>query len=308
MTTITITDPFAITGSNNIIVKQSIQMNGKEFTISFEPGAIKEPNFQTKTLIEKLAKDLSLNFPQSGTLDALRGRINSLNKTLTELNTKKNYERDYKFFSFLKTALLTYICASFVQICHFTTKIVFLVQAPILVKFLALGAAVCFSFVFFKAIQSANLDSTKNMVKIENRVDSYKKPWYFIEENDQFKFTQVPHIIAGGLILPLYEAFTRISRLNRVFKQQQEDLKNFASKGDLNEEFISTYQFYKINSTILYTKLDLAIKNIDESIKVMETLPERSKLGEKDILVRLNRHKEAQQELAEIAEFYEKFA
>ena len=137
---------------------------------------------------------------------------------------------------------------------------------------------------------------------------NYSNPWYFpkIGEYDPRGFFP---LLGGGMVMPLFEAYTKESRLERILKQQIASVnKTLCEYRDQNNQILPlAYQFSKDQSSELLNGLSRKIEQLEKSLVSMEQLPERAGSGENELRARIITHQNARNELNAVAEFYRQF-
>jgi len=107
--------------------------------------------------------------------------------------------------------------------------------------------------------------------------------------------------------MPLFEAYTKESRLERVLKQQVESINGTLSEyRDQNDQILPpAYQFSKDQSSELLIRLRYKIEQLEKSLVSMTQLPERAEAGENELSDRILAHKNAHNELRAVVEFFD---
>ncbi|MES2273282.1 MAG: hypothetical protein V4487_03740, partial [Chlamydiota bacterium] len=223
-------------------------------------------------------------------------RIHSMEETAQLLKeTKENSTRD-KVIAFLKTAAVVVLVVGIIMACIFGGKIGIALGCVLgIISYLMLT-------VWFYC------SATENIANIEKRLPDYKRPWYNPDMHPHDLRAFFPPL-GGALVLPLFEAYTRESRLTRILKEQQEGIAaTFSEYQEENNRILpNAYQFYKNESQKWIDQLNYKIEQSQKSLFDIEQVPERSVAGENDLKGRIAAFQKAIDDLKGVIGFYRQF-
>lgn len=274
-----------------ITTVQSYQLNNK--TVVIDLAKIPELSSPSKSVF----RSLGANLPEAlRTAAPLADRVRSIDETAQMLQEAKNNSTKNKVIAFLKTALVVALVAGVITACVFG-GVIGIIAGSIL-GYLAYTFLTVFLY----------CDSGGKIKNLEMRLPNYSNPWYF-PENDTYDPRALIPLLGGGMIMPLFEAYTRESRLERVLKQQIASVNETLSKyRDQNNQILPlAYQFSKDQSSELLNGLSRKIEQLEKSFASMKQLSERSEAGENELRARILAHQNAHNELSAVAEFYRQF-
>jgi len=112
-----------------------------------------------------------------------------------------------------------------------------------------------------------------------------------------------------GIIAPIFEAFTRESRLESVQKQETQALDEIKSElKTFNESLLHrAYAYYEQNTPELFNSLRTEIENTQTEIKRPEKLPAYAQAGINELYDHLSDCYKAKTQLQAVADFYHQF-
>lgn len=223
-----------------------------------------------------LQNQLHMHLPQAFHSAApLTDRIRRLESTAEQLQTAKDNSTKDKLIACLKTAVIAVLLAGTILLAIYTAPPLFL--------------AGLFPFLIVSLL--CLLDAT---------------PKLQIKQDEGIAFGA---IFGMGLIIPLYEGLSRVSRLENSFKQQQASIQASLAvyqRGNI-EGLPQAYRFFKEQSPGLLARLGQKIEDSERALDAMEQMAERSQVGEKDMRERIALLQKTREELNEVAAFYRQF-
>jgi|GEM_PF-5597245 len=274
-----------------ISIVQSYNFNNKIVDIDLA----KVPNLSNRS--KDILTALGTNLPQSfQTAAPLIDRVHSMEETKEMLREAQVDSGRDKAIAFLKAAMLVALVAGMI-IAPFVLASLDVVLLPIgFVAYLGLSG-----FLY--------MDSCEKIENIEKRLPDYSSPWYSTSRWNGTDLRGALPALGGGLILPLFEAFTHQSRLERVLQKQSEfiDTTMAGYQKQNNQLLPIAYQFYKDHSPALLEALDRKIEQSQQSLIAMKQLPERVEIGENEMQARIDTYQRTKDELITIAGFYQQF-
>jgi hypothetical protein len=274
---------------------QDYQLNNK--TVSVDLG--QAPRLSKESI--NLLTDLEMDVPRSFQTDAsLKDRISSMQETAKILQTAKENRTKDKVIACLKTALLAALVAGVVL------GIVFSGQPVLFIMFGWLAYVVVSMGLGFMA--------AREIANVEKRSPDNSNSWYCdeLDSPDMGPGTMLfsyLSVLGGGFVLPLFEVFTRESRLERVLMEQQENLQGQLSDYKSKNDSIlpRAYEFYSNKTQSLLDELQYKIEASQQSLDLMKQLSERSLRGETELQARSAAYQKAVDELRSEAQFYHQF-
>ncbi|MES2272911.1 MAG: hypothetical protein V4487_01820 [Chlamydiota bacterium] len=264
------------------LTKPAVELSGASSVILENIGFTPPPEFRTTTA------RIVYGYP-------LRTRLEQIEETAQMLKETKEHGTRDRAIAFLKTALVVAVVAGAVLACAFGGGVG-----------IALGIVLG---IFAYMAVTANLYFEANeMIQLIEGEDAPRHSYWPARTGDQeIDPKLILALFGGGLIMPLYEHFTRESRLEGVLKQRQEAVQTQLSqwKEENSKTLAIAYDFYKNRSGDATHRLSQKTEECEKSLAQMEQLPERSPAGEEDLRSRLDICKKAEVELALVLKFYQ---
>jgi hypothetical protein len=205
----------------------------------------------------------------------LTDRIHTLESTAEQLqNAKENSTKD-KLIACLKTAVLALLLAGTILLAIYAAPTLFLVGL--------------FPFMILSIF--CLMDAYSNLQ---------------IRQDEGLAFGA---IFGMGLIIPLYEGLSRVSRLGDSLKKQQASIQAdlTAYQRENSQLLPQAYRFFKEQSPDLLARLGRKIEDSERALGEMEQMAERSHVGEKDMRDRIFLLQKTKEELNAVAAFYRQF-
>lgn len=300
---------------------QSYQLNNQ--SVNVDLSQIPEFSDVSKEIFHSLGETL----PQAlQTTAPLIDRISSLTQTEQMLQETLDEDTERKIFAFIKTALLVVFVAG--TVAAFAFGGVGAIPAGVslaLFYFFMSGVLYSESVSMIEDIENRSPNEAKPEYlfqqphKLENEQDAYpcgrfrykvshKHPQYAIRKTERTKdFKDVfISLLGGGLISPLFEAFTRKSRLERVLKEQKEGLQATLQTFKKENDSILpvAHRFFQEQSARLLSRIEEQIRSLETSLELLQTFSQKTEAGEKDLKERLLEYQKTKEELEAITAFY----
>jgi hypothetical protein len=226
------------------------------------------------------------------TAEPLKERIASMEETAALLKKAGDKGFQNKMIAMIKTAVVVVLVFEAVTFsAKGTSQDVFYGALPAEILY-----GLVTYFLYYKA--------KKKIVSTEERLPDYSP-------NVVFKYDfggPIVPMLGGGLLLPPFEAFTRVDRLARVLEEQRKSI--IAELDDYSKQnqalLPAAYFFYvEQGPSLLIALNDLIEKCLKRQTELMSD-PNRSKVEETELQYRLNEYNTTQRELSSVLIFYNK--
>lgn len=265
-----------------------IEINGKERLIDFEQIPVLSP--ETVSTANKIK---NIEFPSCFQLvHSLHLQAASIQEVQNSLKTTQDQEHREKLIALLKTALLVVLVAGCVASCVFG-------GAAVMVAGLVIGL-LGYTLLAHSFYQQAN----EEIEKIEEQFPNYTRPWYF-PVRTQDKEMQLGVLLAlsgGGFVMPLFEAFTRKSRLERLLESKKTQLEETLSEH--KKQLPNAHSLAQTELPQIIQGLDTEIKKCAASLTGLKELKQRQAIGEAQLQSQISQYEKAKKELQKIVDFY----
>jgi len=221
-------------------------------------------------------------------LNELQQRTSSLTRTMQTLATIKQKDTRDKILAVCATALLVGVIA---------TGIILTVMTGGLAGVLIAAATLLATFVLGNIYNGAYQN--------ENGRVLFPAYYYNHEMGGSGDQNSGFHAFLAGPAIPLIQTFGRITRLNKSVHNQQADMGK--QRGEIQTELDTTLpkalKFYQDNGTLLTEMIKTQLSNIEESLLVLENLPEKTPAGVQELQTKATLYKEAFEELTQMVTF-----
>ncbi len=275
-----------------VSVIQEYRLNGRDFSLDLTE--VGEMSAESKDVFTKLG--VSLPPPLKGGA-GLQDRVRSIQDTAQMLQEAKEHSVRDKALAVLKTALLVALVAGIIAACVFGG------EAGVILG-LVMGL-ICYATVSL----TLYLESGEKIVNIENKLPDYERPWYLPEEfgDRERDINPVVGLLGGGFIMPLFEAFTRTSRLERVLQKQRESLNaTLTHCKEKNDRLLPlASEFCQTESARIDGAFAKKIGQLQQHLATMRA--EGSEEWEKVFEKRIAEHQKAKAEWDAMVDFYKPF-
>lgn len=217
--------------------------------------------------------------------------IGDIEKSLKE--TQDQVLRN-QLIALLKTTLLIMFVAGSIVACVYGGSIGLALGMPTAI----LGPSLLSVYFYQQAKESIQ--------KIEQQIPGYVRPWYFPgwQPDVPIQPELLLALCGGGLIMPLFEAYTRTSRLERLLHSKQTQHKQTVT--GYQQQLAEGFQLAQTRLPEFLQTLQTEIEKCQSSLNIMRQCSARSVLGEHDLESQISQYQNAQTEVRAILEFYQK--
>jgi hypothetical protein len=223
---------------------QNFQINNR--TTSIDLNQVPALSRSSKIVLEKLNKELDDSVQ---TIDSLKGKAEMIQKTQSTLQDARIHATRDKAIAALKTLVLVFAITLFIAACIIDTPAI-----PVAV-------AIVISTLLFVFLSAHSVASIVNEVKNCKRAAIFN-PLVSLENERYVTVKELITLLLGpyilGIFAPLYQAFTRIPRLEKTVEQQKELFKVVAEQEQAT--FAKAAAFYQREGQQLRTALQEATR------------------------------------------------
>lgn len=230
----------------------------------------------------------------------LNTSITSLKDTEKLLQETRNHRTRDKIISVLKVALVVAAIAGMILACT--------LGGPAGLG-LGLSLGLVFMFIFYHISILNNLHKIIDIEKKTPTVPSYEPPRFSMTVNvrnfDKL-IARFSYPLIALPIFPIYEAFTREARIEKILTRQQEAIaQKFSKLQEENSQLIpAAHDFYTRESDALIAGIEEQIEEARKDLTVVNSLPRKLSAGVYELENRIRQYEFAIQELREIRDFY----
>lgn len=272
---------------------QNYQLNNK--TIPAELSTVPVLSEPSKNIITEVARQ---NLPNSfRTTAPLTGRMASLQETTTMLDEAKDHELRNKIIAYLEVALIV-------------TAIVGIALGIVFGGEVALIMITCFGLLAYMGLTNGVYYFTEwQMEKVESRLPNYSRPWHADSGIGDITLAPLFAMFGGAILLPLYEAYTRVSRLQKVSDAQTRSLNDDLAQFKVeNEALLSdAHAFYRDHSAELIGSLAERAHALEEDLSTLRRFTIKLPNGEGELSDHIEQHHRAIEELTKVRDFFQQF-